>query len=277
MRLSQLPRLASKFAPRRVGGLAASALLVIAPALHAGPPAQEKGSATGTIKGRLVWSGGEIPKPKIDVAKGDEKVRDAVCKVKEIVNKDLVVDPATRGIADAIVYLVKPVGDYTAVEKALIAKTPEVVIDQVNCEFVPYAAVVHKDQKLTFKSSDPVGHNVHFSAFANGAVNQMLAPNGKMTYPIKKEERRPTPIVCDIHPWMKGYFLILEHPFAAVTKADGSFEITGVPPGEQHLVVWQSSQGYVTPGINKGVAVNVTAGGTTDVGPYKISAMKKAN
>ena len=265
MRLSPARR---TFGLRRVAVLAASALLVLASSVRV--DAQDK-ATMGTIKGRLVWDAGPIPAPKVDVAKGQANVKDAVCKVKEIANKDLTIDPITKGVADAFVYILKPSGDFKAAEAALLAKTPEVVIDQVNCEFVPYVAVVHKDQKLKFKSSDPVGHNVRFQAFANGAINQMLPPNGSMTFPIKKEERRPTQIACDIHPWMKGYFFIIEHPFATVTKPDGSFEISGVPAGPQNLVLWQSTKGYVNAGGNKGMAVTVKAGETVDVGDVKIS------
>jgi len=271
MRLSQAPR---RFVGKVGLCLAATALVAVAPALRAGPPPEPVGGGTGTIKGRLVWAGAEIPKAKVEVVKGDPKVKDAVCKVNQIVSKEITVDPATKGIADAIVYLVKPVGDFGAAQKALLAKTPSVVIDQVNCEFVPYVAVVQKDQKLTFKSSDPVGHNVHLSPFNNPQINTMLPPNGSLPYAIKQEERRPTKLVCDIHPWMSGYIFILEHPLATVTKADGSFEISGVPPGEQHLVVWQSRNGIVSEGGNKGVAITVPADGTVEVPVIKMTTLK---
>ena len=257
----------------RIGVLMASASLVLIPAaLQANPP---QSAATGTIKGRLVFAAGPIPAPKVVVAKGDPNVKDDVCKVEQHLSKDLMIDPATKGVGYAFAFLVKPTGDYSAAETALLAKNPTVVIDQVNCEFVPYAVVVHKDQKLTFKSSDPVGHNVHFQAFANGAVNQMLSPNGKMAFAIKKEERRPTELVCDIHPWMRSYFFIVDNPFAVVTQPDGSFEITGVPAGDQQLVVWQSKTGYVTVGGNKGTKVVVKAGQTSDVGDVKITKLNK--
>ena len=257
----------------RIGALVASASLVLVPAaLQANPP---QAPGTGTIKGRLVFAAGPIPTPKVDVQKGDPKVKDPVCKITDHVSKELIVDPATKGVANGFAFLVKPTGDFTTAEKDLLEKSPEVVIDQVNCEFVPYAAVVHKDQKLTFKSSDPVGHNVHFQAFANGAVNQMLPPNGKMAFVIKKEERRPTELVCDIHPWMRSYFFIVDNPFAVVTQPDGSFEITGVPAGTQQLVVWQSKTGYVTEGGNKGMKVVVKAGEASDIGDVKITKLSK--
>lgn len=267
MRLSHAPRFVGPSALRRFAALVASALLAVAPAaLQANPPAQAK---TGTIKGKLVWAAGPVPQPKVEKNAADSK--DAVCKVRPIVNKDITVDPATKGVADAFAYLVKPTGDYSDAEKAFLAKNPEVVVDQINCEYVPYATVVHKDQKLTFKSSDPVGHNVDFKPFENPPINPMLPPNGKVDYPIKKAERRPSPVACSIHTWMKGYVFILEHPFAVVTKADGSFEISGVPAGAQQLVLWQSTKGYVTTGGSKGMAVTVPAGGTADVGEVKIT------
>lgn len=256
---------------RRLAVLAGSTLLAVAPALQAGPPAPPVEG--GTIKGQLIWAAGPVPAPKVAVKKGDPNVKDPVCKAEEILNKDLTVDPATKGVANGIAYLVNLTGDASAAEKALLAKQPQVVIDQINCEYVPYASVVYKDQKLTFKSSDPVGHNVDFKPMGKGnaAINPMLPPNGKIDYTIKAAEKRPTAVNCSIHPWMKGYVYIADNPFAAVTKADGSFEITGVPPGEQHLIVWQSTKGYVTTGSGKGMAVTVKAGETTDLGAIKIT------
>src|SRR4051794_12356685 len=75
MRLSHSPRFVGL---RKLVALAASTLLALAHALPAAPPAPPAG--TGTIKGKLVWAGGEIPSEKIDVKKGDDKVKDAICK-----------------------------------------------------------------------------------------------------------------------------------------------------------------------------------------------------
>ena len=127
---------------------------------------------------------------------------------------------------------------------------------------------------MFFKSSDPVGHNVHLSPFNNPGLNTMLPPNGQLTYAIKSEERRPTKVVCDIHPWMTSYIFIIDHPLAAVTKADGSFEINGVPAGPQQLVVWQSKNGIVSSGGNKGETVVVPTGGAVDAGTFKITTLK---
>ena len=47
--------------------------------------------------------------------------------------------------------------------------------------------------------------------------------------------------------------MVFDHPFFAVTEADGSFEIKGVPAGDPDLIVWQEKVGFVTPGRREGL------------------------
>ena len=263
--------------PRR---LACLGVLATGAMLDAGRPPGAGPAAVGTIRGRIVLDG-PAPAPKTVVAKGDPRVKDDVCKQGDITDKDLVVDPATKGVANGFAYLVNPTGDWKAAEEAYIAGKPIVVIREEGCEFLPYATVVHKDQKLGFKSSDPVGHNVRFSSFGGRSAQMLpslgMPPRDGEIYTFTKKERLPTAIFCDIHPWMKGYFFVVDHPFAVVTKADGSFEIPNVPAGTQQLVIWQGSKdykGFVNEGGNKGMPVTVKAGETTDVGALKVQAAK---
>jgi hypothetical protein len=224
----------------------------------------------GTIKGRLVWDGGTPPPAKNLVEKGAAAKDPEVCaKNTAIASRELVVDPQTKGIRYAFAYLPKPTGMNPEAAKALVAKAAKVEIDQRNCEFLPYVTAIIKDQPLVLKSSDAINHNIRFSAFVNAAFNQILPANGKVEVNLVAE-RRPIPLACDIHPWMKGYIMVFDHPFFAITGADGSFEIQGVPAGEQRLVVWQETKGYVTDGKAAGMAVQVKAGGVTDVGLIKM-------
>lgn len=228
----------------------------------------------GTIKGRLVWGGETVP-PARNLADVGQAPKDPqVCAAKEpIAARDLVVDPATKGVRYGFVYLVKPQGVNPEAVKALVARTPEVVIDQKNCEFIPYVTAMMQDQPLVLKSSDPANHNVRYSAFTNAPFNQILPPNGQIEVKLVAE-KRPIPLACDIHPWMKGYLMVFDHPFFAVTDEDGSFEIPGVPAGDQKFVVWQEKVGYVTEGFASGKEVKVQPGQTTDVGAIKIDPAK---
>jgi hypothetical protein len=248
--------------PALLGTLA----LIVSPiAADAAGPRQAQ---SGTIKGRLVWGGPSVPELPLLVKKGDTNVKDAaVCAATDLKDRSLVVDPATKGIAHAFVYLVSPKGTNPEAEASLLKAHPTAVIDQKNCEFLPYCLAMHESQTITFKSSDPIGHNVRYAAFGGSSQNIMLKANGELAGQKIKASRRPIPLNCDIHPWMKGYLMVFDHPYFAVTGADGSFEITGVPAGTQNLVLLMPERvGFVNEGGQKGQPVVVKAGATTDVG-----------
>lgn len=235
-------------------------------------PAQQ---GFGTIKGRLVWGGATVPEPTVLVEKGDTSVKDAqVCAAETLLDRGLAIDPDTKGIAHAFAYLAQPKGANPEAVKALLDKQPDVVLDQEYCEFLPYSLAMHQDQPITIKSSDPVGHNVRFSGFVNPAKNIALPPQGSLPPQKLKAERRPMQINCDIHPWMKGWLFVFDHPFFAITGEDGSFEITGVPAGTQNIVVWQEKVGYATNGAARGMAVTVKAGEVTDLGEIQLDPAK---
>ncbi len=47
---------------------------------------------------------------------------------------------------------------------------------------------------------------------------------------------------CDVHNNMNAYWAAFDHPYFAVTDADGKFVISGVPAGKYTLVAWH--EGY---------------------------------
>ena len=75
---------------------------------------------------------------------------------------------------------------------------------------------------------------------------------------------------CDIHSWMTGYLLVLDHPFFTTTATDGSFEIKDVPAGEPEPDRLAEQGRLCQPGLGRGMPVTVKAGETTDVGEIKI-------
>ena len=51
---------------------------------------------------------------------------------------------------------------------------------------------------------------------------------------------------CDVHPWMGAWLHVMPDPCHAITGADGTFEIRGVPAGPVELVGWHEVLGTVT-------------------------------
>jgi hypothetical protein len=227
----------------------------------------------GSIKGRLIWGGAAAPgplAPKVSVGKATTDP--GVCAATApIPDESLVVDPKTMGVKHVIVYIFRPNGSNPDKEKALLAKTPKVTVDQKNCTFIPHVLAMHQEQKVLFTSADPVNHNVHVNGFQN-ASNDIVPGKGSIEKALKAEN----PVVnvkCDIHGWMQSYIKVLDHPFFAVTNDDGTFEITGIPPGDQTIVLWHES-GFVfkEPGGRR--VFKIEAGKTTDLGDVKLDPAK---
>ena len=243
-------------------------VLIDLPAVAAPP---DQGGDFGTIKGRLIWSGSEIPRFKDLQLQGQAERDPQVCaRNSSIPNTALIVDSRSKGISEAIAYVENPQGSFLQVEKAFLAKAPSVTVDQKNCEFLPRITAMHQDQELIFTSSDHVIHNVHLTPLKNEGLNQLMAPEGQLRMRLLAE-RRAIPVQCGLHPWMHASVKVFDHPFFAKTGQDGSFAITGIPPGEQRLVIWHERAGYLTEGRSMGMVVTVSPGVVSDVGSIKVA------
>jgi hypothetical protein len=54
------------------------------------------------------------------------------------------------------------------------------------------------------------------------------------------------PFRCDVHGWMNAYAGIVAHPYFAVSKPDGTFEIKGLPAGTYTVEAWHERLGTQT-------------------------------
>jgi plastocyanin len=120
------------------------------------------------------------------------------------------------------------------------------VLDQKGCRYVPHVSGVQVGQTVEVLNSDPTLHNVHATPMANQEFNT------GQPLPGMKHVRRFTarevmvPFKCDVHPWMRAYIGVLDHPFFSVTRADGSFQLTGLPPGTYTIEAWHETLGTQT-------------------------------
>lgn len=121
-----------------------------------------------------------------------------------------------------------------------------VVLNQEGCMYRPRVLGMRVGQKLAIKNSDPTNHNVHARPERNDGFNQTQAVGSA---PVQWQPEKPelmVPFACDIHPWMKAWVAVRDHPWFAVSGADGSFTLANVPPGEYTLEAWHEKYGKKT-------------------------------
>jgi hypothetical protein len=222
------------------------------------------GSVSGTIKVT-----GDVPELPPLVKKGDPEAKDAeVCAAEAVPNETLVVGEG-NGVANVFVWLRKAPDGAPQVE----TPTEPILYDQKGCQFVPHAVVVQTSQPVKVVSSDAVPHNVHTYPVKNSAVNQIIPPNDKSGLMVEYSDAEITPVrvKCDIHPWMLGWHFPIDHPYVALTDANGNFKIENLPAGTHELRIWHEMDGdggY----LEKAYEVTVKADEDTEVNlEYSVS------
>ncbi|MGE0377077.1 MAG: hypothetical protein AB7I48_20560 [Planctomycetaceae bacterium] len=223
--------------------------------------AAEWGHVTGTV----VLTG-PVPMPALLVAQGDPAVKDAVCRGQDVRDDSLRVDAESRGIANVFVFLNRaPALIHSDLQSPAAS---ELVFDQKGCRFLPHAMVVHTGQTVLVKSDDPTNHNTHTNPFFNTPENFLVQANNRAGVPLTFQQREPVPVkvTCDIHPWMTAYWLVVDHPYAALTGERGEFTIENLPVGAHKLRVWHERAGW----IDRALSIDIKAGETVTQPPIEV-------
>jgi plastocyanin len=189
-------------------------------------------AAGGEIQGHVVLGGPVPPAKKVPVT-----IDQYVCG-KEKDAGDLVLS-AAREIQNVVVWLQNPP---PGAPSPVAASTPQ--MDQKECMFVPRVVLVPAGGTVEFLNSDRLLHNLHGAPKANNPFNR-TQPKGR-TIAIAFARPEIIRIDCDLHSWMRGWVVVADHPFYAITDATGRFKFDNVPPGQYTLQVWHERLGRRT-------------------------------
>jgi plastocyanin len=188
-------------------------------------------AGAGTIKGAIRFGGGSVEVRKLNVT-----VDHTMCGTTKDA-EDVVVSP-DKGLRNVVVSLV------TAPPDAKWSVPLTVQIDEKQCVFVPRVVVVPAGGTVEFLNSDRLRHNLHSAGGGHNPTFNRTQPRGR-AIPITLRRPEIIRIDCDLHPWMRAWVVVAEHPFYAVTNEQGEFALENVSPGAYTLQVWHETLGVV--------------------------------
>ena len=221
-------------------------------AVAADPDATSTGGGWGCVSGQMVY-GGDLKDPALKSYQEDVKIyeptgikdniRGVVPRViAKVPNESLLIDPKTRGIKNVFVFLKRTP---QRVHPSLAARAHKPVeVAMRGHRFVPHALTISVGQTVRMLSPEGAA-DFNGTKIYNSAFNVLATPDKPAEWTPKKAERAPAMVQSAIHPGSASYWLVSDHPYATLTKADGTFRLENLPEGEHALGIWHEVFGYV--------------------------------
>ncbi len=220
----------------------------------AAPAAAAPAGATQSIKGTVAYTGAPVVMEKIN------RAVDPYCAKTPMKEETLIVN-SNKTLANVLVRITKGINTALPPPPSTAAQ-----IEQHECMYRPRVQGIVAGQPLTIKNADGTTHNVHTYKGSTTLFNQAQIAGSAPFEKTFKDDMAMLKFKCDIHPWMTGYVSVTNHPYFAVTGADGSFEIKNVPAGSYTIEAWQEKLGTkempVTVAADKPAEVKFSYDGT---------------
>jgi hypothetical protein len=169
-------------------------------------------------------------------------------------------EPATvataKGVSNAVVWIADvKTGKDLPIEKRADLSSEKCLVD-------PRVQAVVVGTTMNVFNEDRLIHKLVFIRGAHDTLTKMPFFNSGQMVASERIATQPgiVEVRCALHPWTHGYIAVFDHPYFAVTDANGAFTIDSLAPGTYKMMVWHE-------GMSQPVAqqVQVTANGTAKV------------
>ncbi|HXY06728.1 MAG TPA: carboxypeptidase regulatory-like domain-containing protein [Terriglobales bacterium] len=214
--------------------LALLLLLFSAVALHPGP-------GPASITGKVTYTGTPLKPKLVDMSKQPECIK---LHPGGLSTEEVVTGPGNT-LQNVLVYISS--GDSDPAPPPSMAAT----FDQQNCHYTTHVLPLRVGQDVSISNSDPFNHNIHPMARINREWNRIQLP-GTPPFKYSYENEEFIPVKCNIHPWMKAYFVVLKTKHFSVTGDDGAFRLPDLPPGRYTVTAWQETYGTQSQDVTLG-------------------------
>jgi len=140
---------------------------------------------------------------------------------------------------------------------------------QTNKTFTPHILAIPVGSTVDFPNLDPIFHNA-FSTYSGQIFDVGLYPPGT-TRAVAFSRPGIVRVFCNIHATMSAVIAVLDTPWFAVTKRDGAFAISDLPPGTYTLYVFHERATQATLDALKQTVVVASNLAGLRVGPIAVS------
>ena len=197
----------------------------------AGPPPGAQrvdGAKAGNVTGRVVFEGAAPENPPVKMTTDPACMR---ANANGLRIENFVV--TNGGLDNVFVYVKDGLGNYY-----FDVPTQAVKVDQQGCRYMPHVFGARVGQPIEIANSDETMHNVHAMPTVNREFNFGQAIKGMKNTEVFTTREVMVPFTCNVHPWMKAYGGIVDHPYFAVTTGGGTFELKNFPAGTYTVEAW---------------------------------------
>jgi hypothetical protein len=130
----------------------------------------------------------------------------------------------------------------------------EVTLEHKGCRYVPHVLGVQTQQVIRILNHDPTTQNTHAVPKNNPDWNQSQVPGAAALELRFGSPELFVPMKDNPHPWEQAYIGVFSHPFFSVSNTDGTYKISGVPPGQYTVVAWHEKLGEQTADVFLGLS-----------------------
>lgn len=188
------------------------------------------------------------------------------------------------GVGNVFVWVQPPAGRFFALTEDDLNPDkggwkPEVVLTSPHCQLMPHALILfpsytpadaprerrRTDQTFVFRANSPVAHNLNLQGGGENPQSCVALPTGNDRRYELWASQVPLRASCNIHPWMSAVIRAYDHPFAALTDAEGKYTIRKVPAGVPlRVLAWHEKTGWIVEGGKEGDALQIEASTTVE-------------
>jgi plastocyanin len=232
--------------------ISAIALLALsAGAVPAGPP-----PASATVSGKITYTGNPPRMKPLDMSKEPSCAKQHATPV----TTENVVTGPDNSLVNVVVYI-------SAGDQGSSTPSQAVTYTQKGCQYLPHVLPMQVNQTLEIVNADQTSHNIHPLPKINSEWNKSQPPG---TPPLTAKYDKPEfiPVKCNVHPWMHGYFVVLNTSHYAISGSDGGFSLKGLPPGKYTVTAWHEQYGSQSQEITVAGSESKTVNFTFKVLPY---------